>query len=143
LRNPAKERSGTIENTSKPMSFRGVAFQVVYVLSASAAWFNTCTSMDSTNESPIFASIMSVHWLTTFILVHMILLLHSAGTRMPKQQPCRLLMLLMRAVMVLLTVDAIAYFGYDLRKRYLFKVERILGVTATAASRGLQHPKAR
>jgi hypothetical protein len=122
----SKSKEGA--QASKPMSKRALAFLSLYVFSGAVAWFNTCASMNDVNTSVTFASIMSGHWFTTFIFIHMILLLHSAGTRMPKQQPYRYLFIGMRLAMVLLTIDAILYFGYDLRTRFhfdAFNVERI------------------
>jgi len=82
----------------KTFSLRGMTFLLVYTLSCVLSGLNCCfgggyMGTQSRDFSMLFESMLYL------VIMHMVLLLHSAGLqRIPKQQPYRVLMLLLRLV---------------------------------------------
>jgi len=100
----------------KNFSARGLFFMAIYILGAALSLLNCCFG-GGRMVSEVRDASLSLESFTYAIVLHLVLLLHSAGIqRLPKEQPFRTIMISVRAVALVMIVNTILNFVIFLRE---------------------------
>eukprot|EP00397_Hematodinium_sp_SG-2012_P016288 GEMP01016613.1.p1 GENE.GEMP01016613.1~~GEMP01016613.1.p1 ORF type:complete len:296 (+),score=47.52 GEMP01016613.1:743-1630(+) len=95
----------------RPLSSNTITSNVVYILSATISSANFCLSISGTlRQSKVAQVSHAINSCLLCVLVHLLLVLTSAITILPKEQPYRALMLTVRFLSGFLVVDVVSTF---------------------------------
>lgn len=98
------------EETST-FSVRGVFFILLYCILSVLAVFNLCISLDEfTEKSNWFNTTRALNEFLPFLILHIVMLLHSAVVHTPRMGPFRALVMGLRLLAVVIGISSIASF---------------------------------
>eukprot|EP00927_Polykrikos_kofoidii_P077951 TRINITY_DN74831_c0_g1_i1.p1 TRINITY_DN74831_c0_g1~~TRINITY_DN74831_c0_g1_i1.p1 ORF type:complete len:558 (+),score=59.49 TRINITY_DN74831_c0_g1_i1:105-1778(+) len=118
-----------------PLSLTAVIFLYFYCFVADIALFDTCVELEVFISDPTFFHMTLVYnELLPFLLMHLVLVMQSALVKVPKRQPYRFLIIMVRFLSVITALNTFIVFCLRLqgRSRYNISADAVQSFLAQA-----------